>query len=216
MKKTILILILGLQLFAQENIIKKSRPDVTSPDEEKIVQNDDDLLNLTFSIPYMNQFHTKTDLTYKDQFGFWGLSFGLEYILTQKNYLSFQLGKASDLFTPVPAPFDCVGEQEEFDVIFSNIRINRQVNDWSFGIGICFERLDWRSLNYSIPQRLINHKPNDGCGLSCMIQYKLWQKYYIGTIYQPMFYNITDHIFDYQYFLSIELGFKRPIIKRKE
>lgn len=175
----------------------------------------DDLLNLTFSLPHVNQYYMKTEDSYSNKFGFWGISLGLEYFQNTSSYWSFQMGAATDIFIPFPAPIDYEGEREIFSVVFSNIRFNKKLQKFHLGAGISYQQLQWRRVNFDTIPQVDVRKSNNGLGLSLAGQYNFWKAFYIGTIYQPMIMNLTDQKLDYQHYWTFELIYKLPV-KRRE
>lgn len=163
-------------------------------------------INLNIALPHINFFYLQTkNNNYRNSGGFWGFETGVDYFYKDNQYLSFNVGIASDFFVPVPAVVDIGGEYQLSSTLFGNLRNNYIVGSFDLGYGVNFSKLNWRITNNKDITFVPQSKYSFGMGLSLVSQYRIGKHFRIGVLYQPNFFTLSPKSdFDYQHYISIE------------
>lgn len=167
-------------------------------------------LNLSLSLPYTTVFNIKAiDKRYKSA-GVFGLEAGLDYFYRDNNYLSVNLGIATDRFGEYFGP----GYVQTANVKYSSLRNNNIVGSFDFGYGINVSQVKWTQQTIGDTIKIDHLIKNTQLGLSLSAQYRLGYYFRLGVLYQPTLLN-TDFktSFDYQHYLSLNLSWKLPIYR---
>ena len=193
---------------------KKIFVDLYKPDilPKKWLVRNDNFLNLTVSLPYTNHFYIRTNNRRRSaEFGFFGLSSGLEYYTQPNNYLSMQMGIALDYPAPVPASIHYDEAYQIATAVFSNLRYAVRREKIHVGAGLSYQYLRWKYIDNSLGSNITIARNNHGLGLSLAAHYNTAKYFYVGVVYQPLVVNLSDNTFDYQHFLAMEFVYKIPL-----
>lgn len=175
---------------------------------------------LNVSIPYINSFNFKPENeATKINTGFWGLTLGLDYYHSKKQFCTIGLSTVSDFFVPIPAAIDISGEYESMSSTFLSLSNNHKIGRFSIGYGLTYAKNSW-SLKYSDsfdappPTREPVKKSNLSIGLVFPIYYQLGRQLNIGVLYRPTFFRpLSKNKFLYEQLVSIDLAFKFKLRK---
>jgi hypothetical protein len=172
-----------------------------------------DQFNIVFSIPYFNQFIVKEGKSQINDYGFGGTSVGVEIFLDSTDYISAQIGFAS---TSSWSYYD-----DDLSSYFSNIRYNWKNDDWHFGFGVSYHLLEHgqyieqRSENQFIgySSSYYDVKQKEGWGLALSTQYHLTKRFYMGLLYQSLFYNMDNAVIEDDHIISLEFIWKINLVE---
>jgi hypothetical protein len=167
-------------------------------------------LNLSFSLPYTTVFNIKAiDKRYKSA-GAFGLEAGLDYFYLDNNYLSADLGIATDRFGEHFGP----GYIQAADVKYSSLRNNNIIGSFDVGYGINVSQLRWSQQTIGDTIKIDHLIKSTQLGMSLSAQYRLGYYFRLGVLYQPGFLK-TDFkpSFYYQHYLSLNLSWKLPLYR---
>jgi hypothetical protein len=226
MKKIIILSVLifcAFNLFAQEennSLFSK----ITTPVEKRFA--------LKFSIPDGNYFRINNGQKYVNEFGFLGLSSGLEYYLNDRICLNVDFGGLMNFLLPIPAPFDPdEGNKKSISAIFSDVQVGSNYKRLHYDIGLQFNRTFYYetvtkrdSIHHSrlIDTTTVYFKKNQtSFGLAISLQYRIIKKVnnlYIGLSYYPSFiaYDDKKWNFNYSHVMFLEAIYKLNFIRIKK
>lgn len=173
-------------------------------------------INLTLSIPYINNFNLQPDdYGTRINTGFWGVSGGLEYFYEPKKYIGLKYITAIDFFVPVPASPG--GEiTESMSTSSLELTDNYKLGRFNLGYGINYSTNKWYFTDEIDTGNEMNiMRKNTSIGITANTYFKLRRSFYIGIIYRPTFYRIkpTTH-FKYEHLISLDLAWKIPLRRR--
>ena len=98
------------------------------------------LLSIKMSIPEGNHYYLNKGNGYGNNFGFLGISGGLEYYYTDKNSISTTVGISTDFFFPLPVPVDYWGPYESTSAFFGNIQMGSDFHRLHYGAGLQYNK----------------------------------------------------------------------------
>lgn len=167
-------------------------------------------LNLSLSLPYTTVFNLKTiDKRYKSA-GIFGLEAGLDYFYQDNNYLSLNLGIATDRFGEYFGP----GYIQAANAKYSSFRNNNTVGSFDFGYGINVSQLKWTQQTIGDTLKIDHLIKSTQLGLSLSAQYRIGYYFRLGVLYQPALLSADfNPSFNYQHYLSLNLTWKLPIYR---
>lgn len=177
-------------------------------------------LRLQLSLPYLNNFVVRPENeSSKINTGFWGITVGLDYHYSQKNFLSVGVSGTADIFFPVIAALSILGEQEFLISGILSLSHNHKVGRFSLGYGLTYGRYNWRlqslgTIASSAPPVDIR-KSHIALGLIIPIYYEHRHWFHIGLVYKPSFYRpyISPHN-TYEHVISLDIAFKPRLFGR--
>lgn len=180
-------------------------------------------LDLHVSIPYLNSFllRPENETSRKLNTGFWGISLGLDYHYSDKQFLSLAFSGVTDFFLPVPAAVSLNGEYELMTSAYMSLSNNHRFHRFSLGYGFSLGRNVWEldyfdRSNPSPPPREPITKGHLAAGLIFPAYYQITQRFQVGLIYRPSF--IRPAIlprYQYEHLISVDVAWKIPLNARK-
>jgi hypothetical protein len=107
-------------------------------------------IDLRISLPHVNNFLLKPDneSNYKYNTGFWGLTLGLDYYHSAKQFINLSATGVIDFFLPIPAAVDMAGYYEIMNSTYLSVSNNHKIKNFTLGYGLCYVKNTW-NLNYS-------------------------------------------------------------------
>lgn len=176
--------------------------------------------NLVLSLPWVNNFHLQPQgEPSKTNTGFWGFSIGLDKYYQPKKFMNISVSAVMDLFVPVPAAIDIIGEYELMSSIYLGLTDNFQFKYTSIGYGINYSKNTWDfqyhdQFDPAPPTREPVKKSSQTVGLILNGYYRLTEHLHIGLIYRPNFLTVyPTKEFKYEHLISLDLAWKLRLIK---
>lgn len=170
-------------------------------------------INLSLSVPFLTVFNVKSITGRYKSAGVLGLGAGLDYFYQDNDYLSINVGAATDQF----AEHIGVGYYETANTIFANVTNNHVVGSFDFSYGMNLSELRWTQQTFGDTTKNNQSLNNIGLGLSISAQYRVGNYFRFGVLYQPVLFDVSPRtIFGYQHFISLNLVWKLPIKERPE
>ncbi|HEY9532939.1 MAG TPA: hypothetical protein VIQ77_00305 [Mucilaginibacter sp.] len=157
----------------------------------------------------------------KENIGFIGISYGLDYYHSQNQFLSLNIAEIYNSIVPFPAPVDYFGLRQDLRSNFISLSNNYKIKRLSIGYGIAAARNNWHlsyRLGYtdSIPpsERLFADKTHYSFGLIFPVYFQVGKFFHTGLVYRPTFYrpNLPDK-FKYEHTMSLDFAWKFRIKK---
>jgi len=184
-------------------------------------------LRLNLSLPYVNSFRiTPENEGIKENTGFWGLSVGLDYYHSKKQFFNLGFSGVSDFFVPFPASPGIEGEYELMTSTYISLSNNHIIRNFKMGYGFSYARNSWKleyyGYNNNPPQtRDPVKKSHKVLGFVFPIYFSMEDNFEfvefidllrhlnIGIVYRPTFYrpNMTNK-FMYEHIISIDFAWK--------
>ncbi len=175
---------------------------------------------LHFGIPYINNliFQPEGEGT-KSSGGFLGITLGLDYYHSEKQYLNFSTGVATDFPVFIPVAYDYEGYyefQSSANISFSN---NHILNRFSVGYGLAYARNMWDLREGSLgpgtspSDRTPVFKANNTLGLVFPAYYRLGNRFHLGINYKPSLFDLDSGGLQYEHVISLELVWKLRVKK---
>lgn len=178
-------------------------------------------IDLRISFPHINNFLLKPDNESNSKFntGFWGLSVGLDYYHSAKQFINLSATGVMDFFLPVPAAVDMSGYYEIMNSAYISVSNNHKNKNFTLGYGLSYSRNRWM-LNYSEwgdPEPLTREpveKFNNAIGFVFPVYYMPTEHFFIGLVYRPTFFRLsTENPFQYEHLISFDFGWKIKLRK---
>ncbi len=177
-------------------------------------------LRLHLSLPYLNNFVVRPENeSSKINTGFWGMTAGLDYHYSQKQFLSVGVSGTADIFFPVIAALAILGEQEFLTSGIVSLSHNHKVGRFSLGYGFTYGRYNWRlqslgTIASSAPPVDIQ-KSHLALGLIIPLYYEHRHWFHIGLVYKPSFYRpFISPQNAYEHVISLDIAFKPRLFGR--
>jgi hypothetical protein len=166
----------------------------------------------TFNLSLSPSFTTIFSIQAKDKkynsAGVFGLEAGLEYFFRNNNYLSINLGAATDRFGEYFGP----GYVETATTFFTSLRNNNIVGTFDLGYGINVSRQKWTKQTIGDTIKIDESIKSIGLGLSFSAQYRVGSYFRLGILYQPDILNTSfKPSLNYQHYISLNLIWKFPV-----
>jgi hypothetical protein len=186
-------------------------------------------INLLLSVPEANLFHlSPRNETPKNFAGFLGLGIGMEYFYKNNKSLQLRSDAIMNFIVPFPAPFDWDESQpwENCNAFNISLTDNFRWKRFQFGYGLNFANSTWVRHGYYIePQepadKNYRHEWIDGMsrtntmlGLVSNTYYRLLKYFYLGIIYRPSFWNLSNHKPIYEHSISLDFMVKIHVKKK--
>ncbi len=178
-------------------------------------------IDLHVSLPDINNFLLRPDNenNYKYNTGFWGITLGLDYYYSAKQFINLSVSGVSDFFLPVPAAIDMSGYYELMSSSYLSISNNYRIKNFLIGYGLSYSKNTWDLRYYEWgqtepPTREPVMKSNNAFGFVFPIYYMFGEHFFAGVVYRPSIFRLsTTNPFYYEHLLSIDFGWKIRIIK---
>ena len=177
-------------------------------------------IDLRISLPHINNFLLKPDNenNYKFNTGFWGLTVGLDYYHSAKQFINLSATGVMDFFLPIPAAVDMAGYYEIMNSTYISVSNNHKIKNFTVGYGLSYAKNTW-NLNYSdwgdepLTVEPVS-KNNNAIGFIFPAYYMPTEHFFIGVIYRPTLFRLsTDNPFKYEHLISIDFGWKLKLKK---
>jgi hypothetical protein len=182
----------------QDTTIKRSR---FTPIEKGTI-------NLSLSPSFTTIFSIQAKDKKYNSAGVFGLEAGVEYFYRNNNYLSINLGAATDRFGEHFGP----GYVETATTLFTSVRNNNIVGSFDLGYGINASRQKWTKQTIGDTIKIDESIKSIGLGLSFSAQYRVGSYFRLGILYQPNLLNTSfKPSLNYQHYISLNLIWKFPV-----
>jgi hypothetical protein len=177
-------------------------------------------IDLRISLPHINNFLLKPDneSNYKLNTGFWGLTVGLDYYHSAKQFINLSATGVMDFFLPIPAAVDMAGYYEIMNSTYFSVSNNHKIKNFTVGYGLCYVKNTW-NLNYSdwgdepLTVETVS-KSNNAIGFIFPAYYMPSEHFFIGVVYRPTLFRLsTENPFKYEHLISIDFGWKIKLKK---
>jgi len=177
-------------------------------------------IDLRISLPHINNFLLKLDneSKYKYNTGFWGLTLGLDYYHSAKQFINLSATGVMDFFLPVPAAVDMAGYYEIMNSTYISVSNNHKIKNFTVGYGLSYAKNTW-NLNYSdwgdepLTVEPVS-KSNNAIGFIFPAYYMPTEHFFIGVVYRPTLFRLsTENPFKYEHLISIDFGWKLKLTK---
>lgn len=167
-------------------------------------------INFSLSLSPITLFNINTiDGQYKSA-GIYGIESGIDYFYKYNRNLSINVGAGTDVL-----PVDYIGPGYIYrgSTIFTNVRDNIALKNFSLGYGISLSRFNWEAYSNST-SKIEQSVSNISFGLSLSVQYRITKYLCIGILYQPNLLNTSfKPALAYQHYATLNVGWKFPIRK---
>lgn len=181
---------------------------------ESFSQSDsDNKVHLILSLPYINGFNIQGDDTIRTNWGFLGISAGLDYGDSTRAW-RLKVGASTDFFAPI-WPVRIEGTYlRSYAVYVSLTRISDlksliNASGFELGYGINYTRYIWEKIDTFSDPSIVVSTLNNSIGLAGYLNYYIEKTFFIGYMYQPTFLMINENIkFQYQHLMSIDFGIR--------
>lgn len=178
-------------------------------------------IDLHISMPYINNFLLRPDNenNYKSNTGFWGLTLGLDYYHSSKQFINLSVSGVSDFFLPFPAAVDLSGYYELMSSAYVSVSNNHKINNFLIGYGLSYVRNTWDLRYYQWGQtepitREPVKKSNNAIGFVFPAYYMPTEHFFVGVAYRPTLFRLsTENPFKYEHLISIDFGWKIKLKK---
>ena len=199
-------MLLFCRLYGQEQLNSSQAEDST---EKK--------LHAIFSLPYINGFDFQTKDTARRNWGFVGISIGVDYGDDHSAW-GLKIGGCTDVFAPI-GPISREGVYDTHFGVFVNlsrkhfksftlrIRERKKIHKVEFGYGLSYVNYTWKLNNTAEDPSTIAKVSTASLGTASQLNYLLNHKFYIGFIYQPGILVLEESLpLRYQHLMSFDFG----------
>jgi hypothetical protein len=165
-------------------------------------------INLSLSPTFSTIFSIQAKDKRYNSAGVFGLEAGVEYFYRNNNYLSINVGAATDRFGEYFGP----GYVETATTMFTSLRNNNIVGSFDLGYGINASRQKWTIHTLGDTIKINESIKSIGLGLSLSAQYRVGSYFRLGILYQPNILNTSfKPSLNYQHYISLNLIWKFPV-----
>lgn len=184
------------KLLSQDTIVTKKRSFVR-PKERSVY--------LNVSVPFGNFYEFAPNNHHKiSKGGFLGISLGIDYYHSPKQFLNLSYNSLIDFLAPVPAPVDYEDVDAE-TFLWSNyfsLSNNHRLNRFTLGYGFSFV-----ANHYNLPNA--DPEKHYAIGNIFSAYYQFGKSFHFGVIYRPTYYRpqLVDK-FQYENSISIDFMWK--------
>ncbi len=172
-------------------------------------------INLTVSIPWVNNFNFKPiGENRKNDTKFFSLTAGIDYYHTENKFLNIHVSTLIGNEVPVPVGVDSEGETESFISNSIGLTENHTFNRFTVGYGVQISKNKWIFSNKDYDENVLDSKKpystyNLGIGLTANAYFRPVKNLYIGLVYNPNLYNLKPSSkFQYEHVLSLDFVWK--------
>lgn len=173
------------------------------------------LLTFKLSIPEANHFYLNKGHGYGSEFGFLGISGGIDYYFTDKYCLNMDVGALTDFIVPVPAAVDYEGSYDQSFATYADIQLGRDFKRFHLDAGFQFNRTSYyeRETIEVFPEYidvLRYSQTQNNFGLALSSYYKISNSFHLGLNYYPSFIGWNNNKIQthYSHILFLELNFR--------
>jgi hypothetical protein len=160
-----------------------------------------------FSLPHINIFELRPQGEgTKYNTGFLGISAGLDYYHSKKQYLSLTGNAVMDFMVPAPAPVRYEGPHEQMYSTYLALTNNHKIRRFSLGYGLAYGNNLWRFGDRSTGG--VEIKSNTFLGFSAPIYFQIVRTFHLGFIYRPSFLNLNTNELQYEHLMSVDFAWK--------
>ena len=187
--------------------------------------NTDKPINIGLSIPIVNGYYYSRNGKNNSMSGTLGLALHGEYYLTNKYYLSAELGGLEHNTWNWNWGWADPTPETHRRLVYFNSRMNIRIKRWNLGAGLSYQQFKMEKTvytsNYVSPgfytdtSYTAEKHYNEGLGLNLSVQYRLGQNFYLGTMFQPLLLNTAPSAEGYMHYINFDVIFKLPVWKRK-
>ena len=177
-------------------------------------------LILQYSFPYINNFLFKPENeSYRANTGFIGVTLGLDFYYSSRNFISITASGVTDFFVPFPGAVDFSGYHETMSSAFIGLSNNYKIKNLLFGYGLSYSRNTWELHYYDRfdPPPLTKApvtKTNNAIGFIFPMYYQYGKHFFAGLIYRPTVLRLNSATpIQYEHLISIDFGWKMRIKK---
>jgi len=180
--------------------------------------------NIQLSIPGINLFHlSPKNETTRNLGGFFGLGIGAEYFYKKNKSLQLRGDMIIDYPVPVPMGIDWDESEprESCDAYNINLTDNFYIKRFQLGYGLNYAKNTWFYSGYykNLPEIIIDEnykqewiegktKTNMMLGLALNSYYRFTSHFYMGVIYRPSFFELSNPKFKYEHSISFDFLWK--------
>jgi hypothetical protein len=165
-------------------------------------------INLSLAPTFTTIFSIQAKDKKYNSVGVFGLEAGVEYFYRNNNYLSINLGTATDRF----GEYIGTGYVETATTLFTSLRNNNIAGSFDFGYGINASRQKWTMHTTGDTIKINESSKSIGLGLSLSAQYRVGSYFRLGVLYQPDILNTSfKPTLNYQHYISLNLIWKFPV-----
>ena len=180
-------------------------------------------INALISIPEVNIYSFNIENGKREtRAGFLGLGLGIEIFYKDNKSIQLRSDGIWSFIVPVPAPFR-PSEYSSWKTCGAwniNLTDNFSLKRFQLGYGLNYAINIWNARGYynKRPEELADgeqaeyiegvREVNHMLGLSLQANYRLGKFYYIGVIYRPSFFRLSEPKFLYEHSISIEFLIK--------
>jgi len=160
---------------------------------------------LNVSVPFGNFYEFAPDNHHKiSKGGFLGISLGIDYYHSPKQFLNLSYNSIIDFLAPIPAPVDYENVDAETFLWSNNFSLsnNHRLNRFTLGYGFSFA-----TNHYNLPNA--DPAKHYAIGNVFSTYYQFSKSFHLGVIYRPTYYRpqLLDK-FQYEHAISIDLMWK--------
>ncbi|MES2765581.1 MAG: hypothetical protein V4642_06930 [Bacteroidota bacterium] len=176
-----------------------------------------------WSFPYINNLQmSPLGEPAKNGTGFIGISYGVDYFHSARQYVNFTYSGVMDYGTPVIfVPYG--DEHEVLSSTYLSLSNNHRLDNFSLGYGLVFARNSWELVNLfwedKIQQNIeAGRQPEEkyyySLGLMFSTYFHTSGASCFGLLYKPTFLRLnSEQKFTYAHSISIDFAFKIPIYR---
>jgi len=151
------------------------------------------LLNMKLSFPDANSFYINNGKKYYSDFGFLGISGGLEYYLTQKRTITATAGGLLNFGFPIPVPLDYDHRYHaNTSAAYASLQTGFDIKRFHIDYGAQFTRtlytIEVARTNPPYLDSIAGYRQNN-VGASLSINYKAGNRFSLGLNYYPSVYG---------------------------
>ena len=182
-------------------------------------------LKLHYSFPNVNHLYFQPrGENKKNDFGFVGISGGLDYFYNKNTFVSIQADAKTSFFFPFPLPIDRDGgEYSDSSSLNFSISNNRKLNKFTYGYGLNYAVNIWKysneyydELNYRNVE-ITKRRVNQNLGLHLNSYFQISKNFYIGAVYQPSILNLDSGAkLQYKHSISLDFAWKVTLFNLKK
>jgi hypothetical protein len=167
-------------------------------------------VNLSFSLPFTTAFNIIDSSGKYNSAGVYGLEAGADYFYSCNNFLSLNIGAATDVFAEHFGP----GYYETGSTIYASVKNNNAIGSFDLGYGVNVSKLTWSKITLDSATTFYKRISNVNIGLSLSAQYRVANNCRLGVLYQPGLLNTSfKPAVNYQHYISLNLIWKLRIKK---
>lgn len=170
-------------------------------------------INFMVAIPCINNFYLepKSESSVHET-GFGGISTGVEYFYSNKNYLAARFRAATPFMTPLPLPLESFGEYERMYSLIFDLTNNHKLNRFSVGYGLNYTKNTWikHFENYESISESSIKKTNKALGLTLNSYYQISSYLFVGLNYNQSLFsvnsstkNLNEHVISFDFVFKI-------------